>query len=89
MLAASVTAKRGAAGALALCVMLLVLLAQAVIQGMSPWLKDTLIKATPSYHFSAFLSGVVGLSDAVYFASVSALLLYLSARAVNYRMRYR
>jgi ABC-2 type transport system permease protein len=89
MLVASFVKKRGAAGALTLCVLLLVLLAQAVIPGMSPWLKNILIKATPTYHMDAFISGVVGISDIVYFASVSALLLYLSVRVTNFNKRYR
>lgn len=82
-------AKKAAAGWLALCFMLLVLLAQAVIIGMKGPVGGALVKATPSYHMNAFISGIVGLSDAVYFLSLSALLLFFSVRVTAYRMRFR
>lgn len=86
--ASSFTSRRAAAGALSLCVMLLVLLVQALFSGMNG-IGDALVKATPSYHVNAFFTGFVGLSDIIYFFSISALLLYASARATAYSMRFK
>lgn len=84
--ASSFTSRRAVARALSLCAMLLVLLIQALLPGMKG-IGDALVKATPSYHLNAFLSGVVGISDIIYFISASALLLYASARMTAHNMR--
>jgi ABC-2 type transport system permease protein len=87
-LIASLTEKKAAAGALGLCAMLLVLIMQALLPRVDD-AGDALVKATPLYHVNAFISGIVGITDAVYFISISALLLFISARATAYRMRFR
>jgi ABC-2 type transport system permease protein len=88
-LVSSFAAKRWAAGALTLYALLLILLAQAVLPGMSEPIGGALLEATPSYHMDAFISGIIGLKDIVYFVSVSALLLFASVRVTTYRMRFR
>lgn len=80
---------RPAVGMLTLALMLLILLFQAVIPGISaPWLKALLTDISPSHHMHVFGSGIISFSSAVYFVSFSALFLLLSGAVIQQRRRW-
>lgn len=88
MFVSSFRLSRPAAGILTLALMLLILLFQAVIPGITaPWLKALMTKISPSYHMHVFGSGIISFSSAVYFITFSALLLYLAGGVVKHRRR--
>jgi ABC-2 type transport system permease protein len=77
---------RPAAGVLTVALMLLILLFQAVIPGISSaWLRLLMTKVSPSYHMHVFGTGLINFSSVVYFISFILLFLLMAAGIIQRR----